>query len=136
MDSFAWNLFKINIIGVSLYCGLCIVPWLQKKCVNWTKRNDINEAIFTKYVSCDVCSKRNGTLCETQYCYNYTLRKMKALIDGAQHSIFICMNIFTNPDLGEFVLDAHRRGVLVKIIVNGSTLDASGSQIRMLHSNG
>lgn len=84
----------------------------------------------------DCCKQNDNPNCDNEYCYYYIFRRMKSLIDGAQHSVYICMNIFTSASLGEVVLRAHERGVLVKIIANYSTAYATGSQITMLNANG
>lgn len=132
VNNLSWFLFKCNILIAVTYAGLN----LYERYVNWTKKRGIHEVLFTRQIDCKHCVTRKRPDCDNQHCYSYTLRKMKSLIDGAQHSLYICLNVFTSVELGEVVLHAHRRGVSVKIIGNNTTDFASGSQLLMLHENG
>lgn len=136
LNNFSSFLFKCNLISVGFYCSLHAAVWLHERYIKWSKRNAIEDAIFTGYEECKKCYFQKSSNCNNQYCYNYTLKKVKSLIDGAKHSLYICMNIFTSTDMSSLVLDAHKRGVEVKIIANESTSHATGSQLPMLHRSG
>ncbi|XP_037045463.1 mitochondrial cardiolipin hydrolase-like [Bradysia coprophila] len=128
VNNLSSHLFKYN----ALLVGTVFLMWLYKQHANRKKHSEIDELLFMKRTDC--CKRENN--CDNEHCYNYVFQRMKSLIDGAQYSVYVCMNIFTSASLGEVVLRAHQRGVLVKIIANYSTEYASGSQITMLHING
>lgn len=134
VNNLPWFLLKFNVLMTGTYFGIDIVMWLYKLYANRIKRNEVNEVLFMR--QCDVCKPPKSTVCDTQYCFNYTFREMQSFIDGARHSLYICMNVFTSIHLGEAVLRARERGVSVKIIANYSTAHATGSQLQMLHQNG
>ncbi len=137
VNNFSWLFNKYNATLLGLWIGIETIPWWCKQYANIKKRNEINEVIFTQHKKCPDCTPKSGNnYCSNKYCYNYTLRQMKSFIDGAQHSLYITMNVFTNSDLGEMVLRAHERGISVKIVANESTAYASGSQIEKLHRSG
>ncbi|KAJ6641872.1 Mitochondrial cardiolipin hydrolase [Pseudolycoriella hygida] len=117
------------------YFGIDIVKWLH----NLYKKRDeeLNEVIFMRQKQCTMCARhRRNVNCTNEHCYNYTAKNMKAFIDSAQHSLYIAVNVFTSVDLGKVVLNAHRRGVSVKILGNNGTAYLTGSQLSMLHENG
>lgn len=132
-DSFGSIWFKCNIFLYTAYFSTNLIMWLYKR---WTNECEINEVLFTRQINCDTCTGRKNTHCDNQYCFFNTFGNIKSLIDGAQHSLYICMNIFTSVELGEVVLRAHERGVSVKISANHSTAFATGSQLSMLHTSG
>lgn len=124
--------FKLNVLLTGVYFGIDVVMWLY----NRMKRSDVNKVLFLRPIHCDVCQHRKNNDCNNRYCYNYISRTMTSYINGARHSLYICMNVFTSTDLSEVVLRAHERGVAVKVIGNYSTAHATGSQLSMLHRNG
>lgn len=130
VNNLSSNLFKYNV----LLAGSLFFMWLYKQHSNRKKQSEIDEMLFIKHTDC--CTRENNNNCDNEYCQYYVLRRMKSLIDSAQHSVYVCMNIFTSPSLGAVVLQAHERGVSVKIVGNYSTEYSSGSQITMLHANG
>lgn len=132
-DNIASIWFKWNIFLYTAYFGPSLIMRLYKY---WRNECEINEVLFTRQINCSMCASRRNTHCDNQYCFYYTLGKIKSLIDGAQHSLYICMNIFTSVELGAVVLHAHERGVSVKIGANYSTAFATGSQLAMLHASG
>lgn len=130
-------LFKYNLLLAGTYFGIDIVKWLYKHYARRRNKNEVNDVLFMRQIDCNCAGLRERRHnCDNRYCYNYTFREIKSLINGAQHSLYICMNIFTSEDLGEVVLRAHERGVSVKLIVNTGTDHATGSQVTMLHTNG
>lgn len=129
--------FRTNLALLGVYVGIEIISRLYLGVYEWnanrSKRNGITEALFT---SDKICNCENNLNCQEEYCYYYTVRLMASFINGAQYSIHICMNIFTSEDLARVVLEAHQRGVKVRIIANRSTAYATGSQMVMLHEHG
>lgn len=130
------NWWKLNAFLFSVYGSMQIILWLRKYYTKRAKQNQINEALFTSDRPCKDCDRQRNINCTNQYCYSYIISKLLSFINGARHSIYICMNIFTSQDLGEAILQAYKRGVSVKIITNETTAYATGSQIKTLHSNG
>lgn len=133
INNLSWMLLKFNVLMTTTYFGIDIVKWLYRLYANRIKRNEVNEVLFMR--QCDVCMPPKNTDCDIKYCFNNTFREMKSFIDGAQHSLYICMNVFTSTQLSEVVLRAHERGVSVKVMANYSTAYATGSQLSMLHQN-
>lgn len=142
VSNLTWLLFKYNVFMIGTYFCIDIAKWLHKVYVDRKNSNEINEVLFTKEIDCQHCNicKYPRLIgcndCDQKYCFYYTLSKMKSVIDGAQHTLYICMNVFTSNNLSELVLNAHLRGVSVKIIANYSTAYATGSQLIMLQQNG
>lgn len=59
-------------------------------------------------------------------------RLLLELIRGAKESIQIAIYSFTDDDLGEAVVEAHRRGVRVRVIVDTSRPKVHGGEYRRL----
>ncbi len=58
------------------------------------------------------------------------------LIRRANSSVYVAVYIFTNPTLADALVDAHRRGVRVIVVVEQSNENATGSQVAYLRGQG
>lgn len=65
---------------------------------------------------------RRATRCDSEYCKLKLLAKIVKRIDSAQNSIDIAMYTFSNQQLIKSILNARRRGVKVRIIMDKSTI--------------
>lgn len=59
-------------------------------------------------------------------------RAIGRLLDSARQSINICMYIFTSDYLSSALIRAHKRGVIVRLIIEESIESSSNSQIKQL----
>lgn len=85
------------------------------------------------------CDSRNvKKTCQSQYCRNKLKRKIMTKIKKAQDEILIAMYSFTNHDLVNWILDARKRRVPVRIIVDTSESekDTNRSHIKTLIDEG
>jgi len=57
-------------------------------------------------------------------------------INCSKHNVQIQAYSFTNPQVGEALLNAHARGVKIEVILDRENFGNPNSLLRMLHSNG
>lgn len=86
---------------------------------DWKKRAnfDINEVLFTNNLStkCSLTHEKDY-VCSNSFCFINNSARVVQLINSSKRSISICMYIFTLPDIGEALLLAKNRGVIVRMV--------------------
>ncbi|KAI5719785.1 hypothetical protein M8J76_014763 [Diaphorina citri] len=74
--------------------------------------------------------------CPLTSCPATKIRKIVSYIDAAQSSLDICLYLITNRTLGDAILRAWKRGLVLRVISDGDMAFASGSQItRFIEKN-
>lgn len=123
-----------TLLGASLFSGCILLSifWL------WSKRRrrnvlpPVNHVLFfpdkatTDYFSSP--SKK------TQQKGNLGIL-LKAL-ESAQHSLDVCVFTISCQELGAVLINAHQRGVIVRVITDNEQMFSSGSQIESLRRAG
>lgn len=96
----------------------------------------LNEVLFTNNSSgcCSVFDP--GFLCENRYCKGKNEARLIKLINSARISICLSMYIFTCKSLANAIVEAHARGVVVRIITDTSMLYSSNSQAHFFSQMG
>lgn len=102
---------------------------------SYEKRVEINQVLITNNLSstCMISEAHviNDTKnCDNPYCYKRNYETVIRIIDSAQHSINICMFIFTMVEIANAVIRAYERGVNVKVYIDEKMSFSSGSQIQ------
>lgn len=92
-----------------------------------------------------ICKKalagRECKLTSCPYVHDATsLSHIIKVVNMAKHSIDICMYLITSPTLSEMVIDAHRRGLTVRVITDdknsGEDTEVAGAQVGRLRAEG
>lgn len=97
------------------------------------------EVFFVMNDSHCTCNPKNlNETCRSQYCRNKLKKQIKTKIGQAQDEILIAMYSFTNHDLVHWILNARKRGVPVRIIVDKSESEkeTNRQQIKTLIDEG
>jgi phosphatidylserine/phosphatidylglycerophosphate/cardiolipin synthase-like enzyme len=63
-------------------------------------------------------------------------RRIAYLIEGARHKLDICVFTITDDRISSAILQAHRRGVLVRVITDNDKAFDAGSDVAMLRAEG
>lgn len=102
--------------------ALSTVCWLyfckRKKCSN-------TEVIFyepSKRIYCDKCHHDFSINCPLVNCSSHKTKKVVHCLRSAIKSIDICVFAFSNEPFAAAVIDAHKRGILIRIIINNCIL--------------
>lgn len=98
-----------------------------------------NEVSFVMNESdCECNPSDSYKTCHSKYCRNNLKLKIKNKIDEALKEILIAMYTLTNDDLIDSILNAKKRGVKIRIIVDKSTSENGQnlSNIRKLTDEG
>ncbi|XP_076757609.1 mitochondrial cardiolipin hydrolase zuc [Xylocopa sonorina] len=82
----------------------------------------------THFISNIDCVKDN---CSVRY-----LRKLESYINHAQQSLDVCMYILTCHLLATAIVNAHKRGVLVRVIMDRHMASHAASDTALFHNNG
>ncbi|XP_029170261.1 mitochondrial cardiolipin hydrolase [Nylanderia fulva] len=76
-------------------------------------------------------------ICEKTDCAVGYFRKLIDYLDSATDTLDICMYFFTSLYLTTAIINAHKRGVIVRMVLDESTLPHnSGKPIMLLHKTG
>lgn len=67
--------------------------------------------------------------CDKLDCSVANLKKLTNYLHRANHTIHVCMYLFTSQILGNAILQAHKRGVVVKVIADASVNMSDHSQV-------
>ena len=91
----------------------------------------IHEVIFSNHYSgcCTIRSKSELSQCKNAYCIKKNVSKMIEYIDSAKSSILLCMYIFTCQELADAIINAHERGIKIRVIAEETMAYSTGSQL-------
>ena len=117
--------------------------WIKRK-RNETEsrtRKEITEVLFfpDRMVACkDYFIGEYG--CANLRCrFTHEPNSLSALykyLSGVRTSLDVCVFVICCSDLGDVIVDAHKRGVKVRVICDDEQVDISGSQIWKMRSEG
>lgn len=115
-----------------LYEIYCKIRNDRKKRANF----DINEVLFTNNLStkCSLTHDRDY-VCSNAYCFIRNSARVVQLINSSNKSISICMYIFTLPDIGEALLRAKNRGVIIRMVGCESMAYSTASVMTKMSKN-
>ena len=65
-----------------------------------------------------------------------SLSSLYKYLASARTSLNVCVFVICCADLGDVIIDAHRRGVKVRVICDDEQVDITGSQIWRMRSEG
>lgn len=143
---------KIFLVGGIIFASE-IIWYLYKKVHNlWIKstntckdlktniyesKQDISEVMFfTKESSFCRTHLTNKEICLKDTCSVQYLRKLENYINQAKESLDICMYMLTCQMLSNAIVNAHKRGVLVRIIMDRSMACNEAAQTALFYKNG
>ncbi|XP_077980810.1 mitochondrial cardiolipin hydrolase-like [Glandiceps talaboti] len=141
--------YWVRLAGLLLSAGLAseIIYYLYKKLghnpKNQTeKTHDILQEILffpDKVVACKAYfqSKNGCQLANCSYAHFETgLSKLLKYILDAKHTLDVCVFCICCHELADAVVEAHEKGVVVRVITDDEQMEVSGSQIGKLRSKG
>ncbi|KAK1129697.1 hypothetical protein K0M31_019413 [Melipona bicolor] len=128
-----WYLYRRVYNLWSNYTNTCEVRKVQ---IPESRQNISEVMFFTKESSLcrthlndeEICSKDN---CPVQY-----LRKIISYIDRATRSLDVCMYFFTCQSLSNAIVNSHKRGVLVRVIMDRCMSSNRATQTILFYNNG
>ncbi|XP_033187310.1 mitochondrial cardiolipin hydrolase isoform X2 [Bombus vancouverensis nearcticus] len=100
-------------------------------------KHDISEVMFftnesilcrTHFTTEMTCPKNN---CPVRY-----LRHIESYMNNAKQSLDVCMYMFTCHSLSNAIVNAHKRGVLVRIIMDRQMGSNDAAQTALFYNNG
>lgn len=122
------------IPGLAL--GATVVIIINKIYNHPISNRRLNEVLFTNNTS-GCCSVQNQVShCENLYCKGTIEARLIQLINSANTSINLSMYIFTCNSLANAIIEAHARGVIVRIITEQSMLYSTNSQAPLFSQKG
>ena len=81
-----------------------------------------------------------GEQCENKNCsFSHTQTSLTTLLQclrSAQKSLDVAVFIITSQDIAHVLIDAHKRGVVVRVITDCENMDLNCSQIEQFRANG
>ncbi|XP_054287322.1 uncharacterized protein LOC129003110 [Macrosteles quadrilineatus] len=135
------NVVPIIVGGMSVTLAAYITRkyWLEEDI------NDdddlVNEVLFfsNQGIACRDHFKKeliNKKTCHLENCSYYNLRRMIYYLEKTERTLDICLYLITLFDLSQIVVQAHKRGVKVRIITDEDMANGSGSQVHSFFENG
>ncbi|OWF50824.1 mitochondrial cardiolipin hydrolase-like [Mizuhopecten yessoensis] len=134
----------LRFAGYTLAVGFLteIIYTVYKRLSKKSKaKNDTTEVIFfpDSQVACiDYFTKVNGCVardCKFSHKEN-SLSKLFMILSKSTKSMDVCVFVLTCTDLTDLLIQAHKRGVRVRVITDCEQVDATGSQVWRLRSEG
>lgn len=105
-----------------------------------TSTSNFHEAIFFPDENLPCRNYLVGTECRRKVCnfahYDTGLVRIIRVLNAAQHSLDVCVFSITQDDLAGALLEAHHRGVSVRILTDDEQMKAGGSDIERLRDAG
>merc|ERR1719219_2298430 len=106
------------------------------------KDNEISEALFFP----DDCTKTfRSNLCEITQRHQVggvsidassSLGKILHYIRSARHSLEVCMYLITCPEFGNVLIECMARGLVVRVIVDFTSIQENGLEVNRLRQRG
>ena len=139
----------IKGVGIVLAVGLAseilyqTYLWLKRRHRKTESRTEssISEVLFfpDRMVACkDYFIGEHG--CSNLKCrFTHEPNSLSSLykhLAGCRTSLDVCVFVICCSDLGDVIIDAHRRGVKVRVICDDEQIDITGSQIWRMRSEG
>ncbi|XP_044732589.1 mitochondrial cardiolipin hydrolase-like [Chrysoperla carnea] len=74
--------------------------------------------------------------CNNLHCYCHNFHIIKNYINNTKYTLDLCMYLFTSEEIAQTVLDAHLRGIKIRIITDFEMSHSSGSKMEVFQSHG
>lgn len=124
----------VSIFSLLVCSGtLLMVYCLYKRSISPQKSPTINKVIFfpDKATATRLSMKRNGLRLQDS-----NLMTLMECLQGAKHSLDVCMFTMACRELAEILIKAHQDGIMVRVITDSEQTGTCGSQIRNLRRAG
>ncbi|XP_054008874.1 mitochondrial cardiolipin hydrolase [Hylaeus anthracinus] len=118
-----WQLYKI-------------FPNFRKTCVHESKRKILEVMFFSIESSLCRAHAANDKMCHKENCPVRYIRKLVNYIDCAEKSLDVCIHMLTCQSLANAIVNARKRGIAVRVILDRSKAVNDASQTAVFHSNG
>ncbi|XP_076680141.1 mitochondrial cardiolipin hydrolase zuc [Andrena cerasifolii] len=103
---------------------------------NGPKANISEVMFFSKDSSLCRAHTNSKEACLKDSCPANYLRRLENYLNRAEQSLDVCMYIMTCESLSSAIVNAHRRGVVVRIIMDGRMAGNDYAQTAVFHKNG
>ena len=129
-----WQLYKkFNDRRKRAACNGCAI---LKTDANEPKANISEVMFFSKDSSLCRAHTNSKEACLKDNCPVHYMRKLENYLNRAEQSLDVCMYIMTCESLSNTIVNAYRRGVVVRIIMDGRMAGNDFAQTAVFHKNG
>ena len=109
---------------------------VSKADANEPKTNISEVMFFSKDSSLCRAHTNSKEACLKDNCPARYLRTLESYLNRAEQSLDVCMYIMTSESLSNTIVNAYRRGVVVRIIMDGRMAGNDFAQTAVFHRNG
>ncbi|XP_076160604.1 mitochondrial cardiolipin hydrolase zuc [Ptiloglossa arizonensis] len=109
---------------------------VSKTSVNEPKRNILEVMFFSKESSICRAHATYEIVCHNDTCPVRYLRSLENYLSRAKQSLDVCMHMLTCKLLSTAIVNAHKRGIHVRVIMDQSRAFNDEAQTSMFHKNG
>lgn len=74
--------------------------------------------------------------CNNLHCYCHNFHIIRNYINNTKYSLDLCMYLFTSEEIAQTVLDAHLRGIKIRILTDFEMSHSTGSKMELFQSHG
>lgn len=129
--------FALYIVLGMIIGELLRIPWYYYK----SKLNRATEVFFIMMGEPKCCKPFERSMAPTpnckKYCKGKLLQKFQSSIVEAKASICIAMYNFNCPQIADYILQAHRKNIKIRLLVDKSNCDNNENrQAKRLHEAG
>lgn len=108
----------------------------QQQRLEYTQIEDKIHFVFTESNCCNLNNQNAIRKCKKDYCAGRLRNKILYYINSAKESIYVAMFTFNDFQLANSIIDAYRRGVYVRLILDKSNSKEQHSQYKRLKEAG
>ena len=109
---------------------------VSKTNANKPKANISEVMFFSKDSSLCRAHINSKEACLKEDCAARYMRRLESYLNRAEQSLDVCMYIMTCESLSNAIVNAYRRGVVVRIIIDGRMSGNDYAQTAVFHKNG
>ncbi|XP_076625090.1 mitochondrial cardiolipin hydrolase zuc isoform X2 [Colletes latitarsis] len=109
---------------------------ITKTSVDDTKRNISEVMFFSKASNYCRVHANSGKACSKDNCPVRYMRNLENYMNCAKQSLDVCMHMLTCQMLSKAIVNARKRGVLVRVIMDRGKAVNDAAQTVLFHSNG
>lgn len=116
------SLFVTEIIwrGYERYRNLGWSGFFKWRASKEKKKSLVDVLFFTEDSSFCRSHINSEKICNRVNCAAMNFNKLKKYLNSAKCTIDVCMYFFTSQELGNAILRAHKRGVMVRVIIDAT----------------
>lgn len=126
--------FGVSFVAIACIAARFYLNWYEREVT--PVRKEICEVVFTNPSSKCCFAKRKDQACPNAYCMKKAAGRIIHYIDSAKSSICLAMNIFTYTPFLDALVRAHKRGIIVRVVFDGTMSGQTGSNRRKLAEHG